>query len=67
MDICDIFNCNRNYNMDIDDRGSNDIERMSEEKDKVIINLKQDNKLLAKQVEDLLEQKKQLLDNVSKK
>ena len=53
--------------MDIDDRGSNDIERMSEEKDKVIINLKQDNKLLAKQVEDLLEQKKQLLDNVSKK
>ncbi len=67
MDICDIFNCNRNYNMDIDDRGSNDIERMSEEKDKVIINLKQDNKLLAKQVEDLLEQKKQLLDNQSKK
>ena len=67
MDICDIFNCNRNYNMDIDDRGSNDIERMSEEKDKVIINLKQDNKLLAKQIEDLLEQKKQLLDNVSKK
>jgi hypothetical protein len=53
--------------MDIDDRGSNDIERMSEEKDKVIINLKQDNKLLAKQVEDLLEQKKQLLDNQSKK
>ena len=67
MDICDIFNCNRNYNMDIDDRGSNDIERMSEEKDKVINNLKQDNKLLAKQVEDLLEQKKQLLDNQSKK
>ena len=51
----------------VDDRGLNDLERMSEDKDKVIVSLKQDNKLLAKQVEDLLEQKKQLLDNVSKK
>ena len=51
----------------VDDRGLNDLERMSEDKDKVIASLKQDNKLLAKQIEDLLEQKKQLLDNVSKK
>ena len=50
-----------------DDRGPNDLERMNEEKDKVIITLKQDNKILAKQVDDLLEQKKQLLDNQSKK
>ena len=51
----------------VDDRGLNDLERVSEDKDKVIASLKQDNKLLAKQIEDLLEQKKQLLDNVSKK
>ena len=51
----------------VDDRGLNDLERVNEDKDKVIANLKQDNKLLAKQIEDLLEQKKQLLDNVSKK
>ena len=51
----------------VDDRGLNDLERVNENKDKVIVSLKQDNKLLAKQVEDLLEQKKQLLDNVSKK
>jgi len=51
----------------VDDRGLNDLERVNDTKDKVIASLKQDNKLLAKQVEDLLEQKKQLLDNVSKK
>ena len=51
----------------VDDRGLNDLERVNDTKDKVIVSLKQDNKLLAKQVEDLLEQKKQLLDNVSKK
>ena len=51
----------------VDDRGLNDLERVNEDKDKVIASLKQDNKLLAKQIEDLLEQKKQLLDNVSKK
>jgi hypothetical protein len=55
------------YKEIIDDRGPNDLERMNEEKDKVIITLKQDNKILAKQVDDLLEQKKQLLDNQSKK
>ena len=51
----------------LDDRGLNDLERVNDTKDKVIASLKQDNKLLAKQIEDLLEQKKQLLDNVSKK
>jgi len=51
----------------VDDRGLNDLERVNENKDKIIASLKQDNKLLAKQVEDLIEQKKQLLDNVSKK
>jgi hypothetical protein len=55
------------YKEIIDDRGPNDLERMNEEKDKVIVTLKQDNKILAKQVDDLLEQKKQLLDNQSKK
>ena len=50
-----------------DDRGHNDLERMNDDKDKTITTLKQDNKLLAKQVEDLIEQKKQLLDNQSKK
>ena len=51
----------------VDDRGLNDLERVNDTKDKVIASLKHDNKLLAKQIEDLLEQKKQLLDNVSKK
>ena len=50
-----------------DDRGHNDLERMNDDKDNTITTLKQDNKLLAKQVEDLIEQKKQLLDNQSKK
>ena len=52
----------------VDDRGLNDLERMSEDKDKVITTLKHDNKLLARQVNDLLEEKKlKSLDNVSKK
>jgi len=52
----------------VDDRGLNDLERMSEDKDKVIATLKHDNKLLARQVNDLLEEKKlRSLDNVSKK
>jgi len=52
----------------VDDRGLNDLERMSEDKDKVIASLKHDNKLLARQVDDLLEEKKlRSLDNVSKK
>ena len=50
-----------------DDRGHNDLERMNDDKDNTITTLKQDNKLLAKQVENLIEQKKQLLDNQSKK
>ena len=35
----------------VDDRGLNDLERVNEDKDKVIASLKQDNKLLAKQIE----------------
>ena len=51
----------------VDDRGLNDLERMSEDKDKVIATLKHDNKTLAREVSDLIEEKKQLLDNQSKK
>ena len=51
----------------VDDRGLNDLERVSEDKDKVIATLKHDNKTLARQVSDLLEEKKKLLDNLSKK
>tara|TARA_B110000977_G_scaffold82856_1_gene110704 strand:- start:203 stop:385 length:183 start_codon:yes stop_codon:yes gene_type:complete len=52
----------------VDDRGPNDLERMSADKDKLIINLKHDNKALAKQVSDLLEEKRlRTLDNLSKK
>ena len=52
----------------VDDRGLNDLERVNDTKDKVITSLKHDNKLLAKQVNDLLEEKKlRSLDNVSKK
>ena len=52
----------------VDDRGLNDLERVNDTKDKVIASLKHDNKLLAKQVNDLLEEKKlRSLDNVSKK
>ena len=51
----------------MDDRGPNDLERIIDDKDKIITHLKHDNKTLAKEVSDLIEQKKQLLDNVSKK
>ena len=51
----------------MDDRGPNDLERIIEDKNKIITHLKHDNKTLAKEVSDLIEQKKQLLDNVSKK
>ena len=48
----------------VDDRGLNDLERVNDTKDKVIASLKHDNKLLAKQVSDLLEEKKlRTLDN----
>ena len=51
----------------MDDRGPNDLERIIDDKDKVIADLKRDNKSLAKEIDNLLEQKKQLLDNQSKK
>ena len=51
----------------MDDRGPNDLERIIDDKNKIITHLKHDNKTLAKEVSDLIEQKKQLLDNVSKK
>ena len=51
----------------VDDRGLNDLERVNEDKDKVIATLKHDNKTLAREVSDLIEEKKQLLDNQSKK
>ena len=53
----------------VDDRGPNDLERMSTDKDKLIADLKRDNKSLAKQVEDKVEEVKalkmklELLDN----
>ena len=55
----------------VDDRGPNDLERMSTDKDKLIADLKYDNKSLAKQVEDKVEEVKalkiklELLDNKS--
>ena len=42
----------------VDDRGLNDLERVNDTKDKLIASLKHDNKLLAKQVTDLLDEKK---------
>ena len=48
----------------VDDRGLNDLERVNDTKDKLIASLKHDNKSLAKQVSDLLEEKKlRTLDN----
>ena len=50
----------------VDDRGLNDLERVNDTKDKLIASLKHDNKLLAKQVSDLLEEKNlRTLDNKS--
>ena len=51
----------------MDDRGPNDLERIIDDKDKIITHLKHDNKTLAKEVSDLIEDKKRLLDNQSKK
>ena len=51
----------------MDDRGPNDLERIIEDKNKIITHLKHDNKTLAKEVSDLIEEKKRLLDNQSKK
>ena len=51
----------------MDDRGPNDLERIIEDKDKIITHLKHDNKTLAKEVSDLIEEKKRLLDNQSNK
>jgi len=51
----------------MDDRGPNDLERIIEDKNKIINHLKHDNKTLAKEVSDLIEEKKRLLDNQSNK
>ena len=48
-----------------DDRGPNDLERRIDEQDKTISHLKHDNKTLAKEVSDLIEEKKKKLDNKS--
>ena len=50
-----------------DDRGPNDLERIIDDKEKTINHLKHDNKTLAKEVSDLIEEKKRLLDNQSNK
>ena len=49
----------------MDDRGPNDSERIIDDKDKIITHLKHDNKTLAKEVSDLIEEKKRMLDNRS--
>ena len=51
----------------MDDRGPNDLERIIDDKDKIITHLKHDNKTLAREVSDLIEEKKRLLDNQSNK
>ena len=57
----------REINHLADDRGPNDLERRIDEQDKTIAYLKRDNKTLAKEVSDLIEEKKRLLDNQSNK
>jgi hypothetical protein len=49
----------------MNDRGPNDLERIIDDKDKIITHLKHDNKTLAKEVSDLIEEKKRMLDNRS--
>ena len=49
----------------MDDRGPNDLEKIIEEQNKTITHLKHDNKTLAKEVSDLIEEKKKMLDNKS--
>ena len=51
----------------MDDRGPNDLEKIIDEQNKTITHLKHDNKTLAKEVSDLIEEKKRLLDNQSNK
>ena len=48
-----------------DDRGPNDLEKIIDEQKQTINNIKHDNKTLAKEVSDLIEEKKKLLDNKS--
>ena len=48
-----------------DDRGPNDLEKIIDEQDKTISHLKHDKKTLAKEVSDLIEEKKRMLDNRS--
>ena len=55
----------REINHLADDRGPNDLERRIDEQDKTIAHLKHDNKTLAKEVSDLIEEKKRMLDNRS--
>jgi hypothetical protein len=49
----------------MDDRGPNDLEKIIDEQNKTITHLKHDNKTLAKEVSDLIEEKKKMLDNKS--
>ena len=51
----------------MNDRGPNDLEKIIDEQNKTITHLKHDNKTLAKEVSDLIEEKKRLLDNQSNK
>ena len=53
--------------MTTDDRGPLDLTRIIDEQEKTITHLKYDNKTLAKEVSDLIEEKKRLLDNQSNK
>lgn len=48
-----------------DDRGPNDLEKIIEDKNKIITDLKRDNKVLANEVSDLQKQKQELLDKRS--
>ena len=45
----------------MDDRGPNDLEKIIDEQNKTITHLKHDNKTLAKEVSDLIEEKKRCL------
>ena len=49
--------------MATDDRGPLDLTRVIDEQERTISHLKHDNKTLAKEVSDLIEEKKRLLDN----
>ena len=49
----------------MDDRGPNDLEKIIDDKNKIIADLKRDNKVLANEVSDLQKQKQELLDKRS--